>query len=43
MFFEVAGWELENGRYSILIQLLGLLLIGIFITYIILSSRRNKE
>ena len=41
MSFQVAGWNL--GQYKLLLQLLGVLLIGIVIVYMILSSRGEKD
>ena len=41
MSFQVPGWDME--KYKLLLQLLGFLLIGIIITYIILSSRGDSD
>ena len=41
MSFQVPGWDL--GKYKLLLQLLGVLLIGVIITYIILSSRGESD
>ena len=41
MSFQVPGWDL--GKYKLLLQLLGLLLIGIIVAYMILSSREDKD
>ena len=41
MSVQVPGWDLDE--YKLLLQLLGVLLIGIIILYIILSSRGEKK
>ncbi len=41
MSFQVPGWDL--GEYKLLLQLLGVALIGIMILYIILSSRGESD
>ncbi|MHA1451294.1 MAG: hypothetical protein ACTSRD_00340 [Promethearchaeota archaeon] len=41
MSFQVPGWDL--GEYKLLLQLLGVGLIGIIILYIILSSRGESD
>ncbi|MHA1339885.1 MAG: hypothetical protein ACTSRZ_00290 [Promethearchaeota archaeon] len=43
MINDVPGWDIENGKYSLLIQLLGALLIGIIIFYIVLAARKIRE
>jgi len=41
MSFQVPGLELDG--YKLLLQLLGVLLIGIIILYVILSSRGDSD
>lgn len=41
MFLQVPGWDLSG--YKLLLQLLGVALIGIIVLYIILSSRGESD
>lgn len=43
MIFTVPGWELGNGKFELLVQLMGLLLLTFIIVYIVLSSRGSSE
>jgi hypothetical protein len=41
MIKQVIGWDLD--RYKLLIQILGVITIGILIVYVILSSKNRKD